>query len=95
VGSTRWGEHAMNREAKAAALRYAEELPAPLVVAAGKGALAAAIIRLASENGVAIVENPGLTDALLAVGESSFIPEELYGIVAEILAFVSALRKGK
>jgi flagellar biosynthesis protein len=83
----------MNRGAKAAALRYTVDLPAPIVVAAGKGALAAAIVRIARENGVALVENPELADALLTLDEGSFIPEELYAIIAEILVFVSAVGK--
>ncbi len=91
MGSTLWGEKAMNRGAKAAALRYTVELPAPIVLAAGKGALAEAIVRIAKENGVALVANPALADALLSLDPGSFIPEELYGIVAEILSFVSAV----
>jgi flagellar biosynthesis protein len=81
----------MKRGVKAAALRYTVELPAPIVLAAGKGALAEAIVRIAKENGVTLVANPELTDALLSLEPGSFIPEELYGIVAEILSFVSTV----
>jgi flagellar biosynthesis protein len=95
VVSTLWGDKAMNRGVKAAALRYNDELPAPIVIAAGKGALAAAIVRIAKENGVALVENPELADALIALDPGTLIPEELYGIVAEILVFVRAVGKNR
>lgn len=78
---------------KAAALSYREELPAPIVVAAGRGALAEAIRRIAEENGVAIVEDPALADALLRLDLGELIPESLYAVVAEILVFVGSLGK--
>jgi flagellar biosynthesis protein len=86
---------AVNPGAKAAALRYNGELPAPIVVASGRGALADAIVRIARENGITLMENEGLADALLSLDVGSFIPEELYGIVAEILAFVAAVGKDR
>jgi flagellar biosynthesis protein len=83
----------MGEPGKAAALMYGEELPAPIVVASGRGALAEAIRRIAEENGVAIVEDPGLADTLLTLEIGALIPEELYAVVAEILVFVGALGK--
>ncbi len=80
---------------KAAALSYNEELPAPIVVAAGRGALAGAIRRIAEENGVAIVEDPALADALVTLDLGALIPESLYAVVAEILVFVGSLGKRK
>ncbi len=85
------GEKAFVGRLRAAALRYSEDLPAPIVVAAGKGALAAAIMRIAKENGVALVENPDLADALIALDPGTLIPEDLYAVVAEILAYVRAV----
>lgn len=76
---------------KAAALRYTEELPAPIVLASGKGALAESIKRIAKENGVALVEDPELADALLTLEVGSLIPESLYAVIAEILVFVGNL----
>jgi type III secretion system FlhB-like substrate exporter len=81
----------MARAEKAAALRYTEDLPAPIVVAAGKGALAALIKKIAKENGVVLVENPELADTLLSLEVGSLIPESLYAVIAEILAFVRTL----
>ena len=76
---------------KAAALRYIEELPAPFVIASGKGALARAIERLAVQYGIHCVEEPELADSLIELGPGAFIPEEYYEIIAELLAFVRCL----
>ena len=78
---------------KAAALHYGEELAAPIVVASGRGALAAAIRRIAEENGVAIVEDPALADSLLTLEVGTLIPESLYAVIAEILVFVGKIGK--
>ena len=73
----------------AIALRYSPELPAPTVVAKGKNLLAEKIKALARENGIMLVENKPLAQALyksVEVGDS--IPSSLYQAVAEILAVV-------
>ena len=72
---------------KAAALKYSEEYPAPIILAAGKGLLAERISQLAAEEGIEIVEEPGLADALVELPLGSLIPEQFYKIVAEILVF--------
>ena len=77
---------------RAVALRYTEELPAPLVVAAGRGVLAEVIKRIARESGVTLVADTQLVDSLLTLEVGSLIPEELYQAVAEILVFVRDLR---
>jgi type III secretion system FlhB-like substrate exporter len=76
---------------KAAALRYNDDLPAPILVAMGRGALARAIKRIAKENGVALVEDPELADTLLTLDAGSLIPEFLYAVIAEILVLVHGL----
>jgi flagellar biosynthesis protein len=73
---------------KAAAVHYSEEYPAPVVLAAGKGHLAERIKQVAEENGIQIVEEPALADALVELPLGSLIPEQFYRIVAEILVFV-------
>ncbi len=78
----------MSRAERAAALRYSADLPAPMIIASGRGALAAAIKRIAKENGVALVEDPELADTLLTLDVGSLIPESLYAVIAEILVFV-------
>ena len=73
---------------KAAAIQYTEDLPAPIVVAKGKGLLAKRIKEIALEQGIQIVDQPELADALVELPLGSLIPEEFYRIVAEILIFV-------
>jgi flagellar biosynthetic protein FlhB len=73
----------------AVALRYEAEMPAPVVVAKGLDLLAEAIKQLARDNGIMLVENRPLAQALyksVEVGDS--IPSALYQAVAEILAMV-------
>jgi flagellar biosynthetic protein FlhB len=73
----------------AVALRYETEMPAPVVVAKGRDLLAEKIKQLARENGIMLVENKSLAQALyksVEVGDS--IPTRLYQAVAEILAVV-------
>ncbi len=77
---------------KAVALHYSEDLPAPLVVVAGRGALAQAITRIARESGVPVVENAPVAESLLALDVNSLIPESLYAVIAEILVFVRQVR---
>jgi len=73
---------------KAAAIRYTEDLPAPIVLARGKGLLAKRIKEIALEQGIQIVGQPELADALVELPLGNLIPEEFYRIVAEILVFV-------
>jgi len=73
----------------AIALRYEPEMPAPIVVAKGRNLLAEKIKQLARDNGIMLVENKPLAQALyksVEVGDS--IPSRLYQAVAEILALV-------
>ena len=72
---------------KAAALKYSEEYPAPIILAAGKGSLAERIKQIASEQGIEIVPEPELANALVELPLGSLIPEQFYRIVAEILVF--------
>jgi flagellar biosynthetic protein FlhB len=73
----------------AIALRYEVDMPAPIVVAKGMNRLAEKIKQLARDNGIMLVENRPLAQALyksVEVGDS--IPSKLYQAVAEILAMV-------
>ena len=85
----------MNANDRAVALRYTADLPAPVVVASGRGLLAEAIARAARENGVTIVHDAGLVDALITVDLGALVPEELYAAVAEVLAFAMHLGKDR
>ncbi len=76
----------------AVALHYNEDLPAPMVVASGRGAVAEAITRIARESGVPLVADPDLASSLIELDVNSLIPENLYPVVATLLVFVSGLR---
>ncbi len=73
----------------AVALRYTPDMDAPLVVAKGMNLLAQQIKALGAENGILIMENKPLAQALyktVEVGEA--IPSTLYQAVADILVIV-------
>jgi flagellar biosynthetic protein FlhB len=73
----------------AVALRYDGSAAAPEVVAKGLDHLALKIREIAEEAGVPIIEQPPLARALYReVDLGHQIPEEFFGAVAEILAFV-------
>jgi flagellar biosynthetic protein FlhB len=79
----------------AVALRYGFDSSAtPVVVAKGKNYLALRIREIARENGVPLVENPLLAQALYkSVDVGREIPPHLYRAVAEVLAYIYKLTK--
>jgi flagellar biosynthetic protein FlhB len=81
----------------AVAIRYRMEvMAAPVVVAKGKNYVARRIREIATEHQVPLIENPPLAQALYAsvkVGQP--IPINLYRAVAEILAYIYRLQKGR
>ena len=83
----------MENDPTAVALRYLEDLPAPFIVAKGKRELARRVINIAENSGVEIVEEPELAEGLFEFQVGSFIPEEMYEIIAHILVQVMKVRK--
>jgi flagellar biosynthesis protein len=77
-----------DRAQTAVAVKYLVTHPAPFVVAKGRHEVAERILQLAQKHGVAIVNQPELSDALFFLDVGAQIPEEYYQIVAEILAFI-------
>lgn len=78
----------------AVALKYAEGMTAPVVVAKGQDLVAQRIKEIAKEAKVVIVENKPLARALYAAAEvGDIVPQELYKSVAEVLAYVYRLKK--
>lgn len=77
----------------AVALRYEHgSTIVPLVVAKGRNHLALRIRQIAIENGVPLVENPPLAQALYkSVKAGQEIPPHLYRAVAEVLAYIYRL----
>ncbi len=84
------------RRHKAAALRYdtANGAAAPIVVAAGQGLVADAIVAAAREAGVPIREDALLSEALAALELGGEVPPELYQAVAETLVWAYGLARG-
>lgn len=73
----------------AVALKYKQDQDvAPLVVASGRGFLAEAILRKAMDAGVPIHPDGELAEMLSDVEVGDSIPEELYEVVAQIMAMV-------
>jgi flagellar biosynthesis protein len=78
---------------RAVALHYdARAYAAPRVVAAGAGAVADNILRLAQEYNVPVHEDRDLVALLAQLDVGAIIPPELYAAVAEVLAFVYRLK---
>jgi flagellar biosynthesis protein len=73
---------------RASALKYSAGLPAPFIIAKGRGELAVKMQRLAEEHGIPVREDAALSEVLDVLETGDFIPEELYEIVAELYTFV-------
>jgi flagellar biosynthesis protein len=71
---------------QAVALQYSGK-GAPRVTAKGSGLLAEEIIALAKEHGIPVQDDPALVGLLAQIDLGEEIPENLYIVVAEILAF--------
>ncbi|MCS7199013.1 MAG: flagellar biosynthesis protein FlhB [Caldimicrobium sp.] len=86
-----------NPEHYAVALKYdLGQMPAPKVIAKGMDHLAQKIKEIAKKHGVPLYEDPPLAQILYRKVEiGAYIPEDLYGAVAKILAQVYKLRKWK
>lgn len=79
---------------KAIALRYRQaEDEAPVVLAKGRGPVAAAILELARQAKVPTVADPTLYHLLEDVEIGGYIPPEAYQLTAEILAFIWQLEE--
>ena len=75
----------------AVALKYDGER-APVIAASGTHELAEEIVRIAREHKVPLYENPELASILARLELNDEIPETLYRVVAEILAFAFNLQ---
>ncbi len=77
---------------EAAALRYnAQTDDAPYLVAAGQGGIAEKIVQTARENDIPVVADAPLAHMLNKLSLGDEIPEELYGVVAQVLSFIANL----
>lgn len=79
----------MNRTA--VALSYNPDEPAPKIIATGKGYLADKILNKASEANIPIHKDEALANSLSRMELGSYIPPELYDVVAEIFVFLDEM----
>lgn len=75
----------------AVALKYDGE-KAPTITATGTYELADEIVRIAREHDVPLYENAELAGILARLALNDEIPEHLYRVIAEILAFAFHIR---
>ncbi|MEX2474338.1 EscU/YscU/HrcU family type III secretion system export apparatus switch protein [Marinobacter sp.] len=75
----------------AVALKY-DGKTAPTITATGTHDLAQEIIRIAQEHNVPLYENPELASILARLELNEEIPDTLYRVIAEILAFAFNLQ---
>jgi len=81
----------MSNIPKAVALSY-DEQRAPIVSAKGDAALAQEIIDIAEAHGIPLYENKELVEMLSRIELGAEIPEILYRVIAEIIAFAYHLQ---
>lgn len=81
----------MFRIKRVAALKYEENIVAPIVTASGMGHIADKIIEKAEENDVLIVYNKELMDLLCNVDVGEYIPADLYEAVALLIVYITDL----
>jgi len=79
---------------RAVALKYQVGADrAPKVTAKGSGLLAERIVEQAKKHGVPIQEDPALVQILSQLDFYQEIPPSVYGVVAEILAFIYTMNR--
>lgn len=87
---TESSQHSASQQT-AVALKYDGD-KAPTVAATGTYELAEEIIRIAREHGIPLYENAELASILARLELNEEIPETLYRVIAEILAFAFNLQ---
>ncbi|HBI71973.1 MAG TPA: flagellar biosynthesis protein FlhB [Lachnospiraceae bacterium] len=75
----------------AVAISYDRQDSAPKIIATGKGYLADRIIERAKERNIPLHKDETLAGTLAKLELGSYIPPELYDVVAEILVFVGSM----
>jgi flagellar biosynthesis protein len=81
---------------KAVALKYERgKDPAPRVMAKGRGVVAERILAIAREHNIPIRQDKALLDALYRLDINEEIPEDLYRVIAEVLAFIYRMNRMK
>jgi flagellar biosynthesis protein len=78
---------------KAVALKYNEEWRAPFIAARGKGLLAQRMIEIAAAEGIPIEQRDELTEMLFTLDAGTFIPEELYEVIAQLYVTIADVQE--
>jgi flagellar biosynthesis protein len=82
-------------DVEVAALRYdPTDDNAPKLVARGRGHTAARILELAEQHDLPVTKDPTLISILGALDVGAEIPPDLYGVIAEVLAWAYHVDKG-
>ena len=79
----------------AVALSYEPDEQAPKIIAAGRGHIAERIKELANDNNIPLYKDEHLANTLSKLEIGSYIPPEIYDVVAEILVFVDKMDRIK
>jgi type III secretion system FlhB-like substrate exporter len=77
----------------AIALKYDRTLPAPFVVASGRGLLAERLLALAKLNGIPVTSSEELSSRLVFLRPGDIIPGELYEPIARVFAMIGELER--
>jgi flagellar biosynthesis protein len=81
---------------KVVALKYERgKDPAPRVTAKGRGFVAEKILAIAREHNIPVKQDKLLLDALYKLDINEEIPEDLYRVIAEVLAFVYRMNRAR
>ena len=78
---------------KAVALQYSKDLPAPFITASGKGLLAERMLRIAEDEGIPIEKRDDLAEVLFTLEIGTFIPEELYEVIAQLYVTIADVQE--
>ena len=84
-------EKKQNQDKRAVGLKY-DGKDAPTVVAKGFGDLADQIVAMAKDSGVLVHEDPYLSELLARMDLGQEIPDNLYYVIAELIAFSYVLQ---
>ena len=84
-----------DEQKRAVALKYDAEIDqSPVVLARGGDNTAEEILRLASEHGIPVIEDPGLVGLLMELELDSEIPSALYEAAAAVFRKLYELDRG-
>ncbi|WP_243115034.1 EscU/YscU/HrcU family type III secretion system export apparatus switch protein [Natranaerovirga pectinivora] len=81
----------MKKINKVAAIRYDIDEEAPRVLAKGKGIIADKLLQKAKTEDIPIYKDENLANELSKLDIGTYIPPELYEVVAEVLTFLDNL----